>query len=160
MTTNLSVPYNLVLDKNIQQLMVDVHQNWLNWSHFLIPMGVLLIILLDYMIFLSWSLDAARTFMFLSSYSWTWNSLPTECFPLTMTLNRFFLFLFFYLAAPQPTLGYYWEGIITCPILITAFLLSWTWRSPGASERGWVPNPSWVPSGVWNRILLILVAMP
>ena len=32
--------------------LIDVHLNWLNWSHFLIFVGGLLVILIDRMIFL------------------------------------------------------------------------------------------------------------
>ena len=40
--------------------LVDVHQNWSNWSHFLIFEGSLLVILIDCMIFLSPFLDVTR----------------------------------------------------------------------------------------------------
>ena len=43
--------------------LVDVHLNWLNWFHFLILEGGLLIILIDCMIFLSPFLDVTRMFM-------------------------------------------------------------------------------------------------
>ena len=46
---------------------VDVHLNWLNWSHFLFLEGGLLIILIDGMIFLSPSQDV--TIMSLSTVS-------------------------------------------------------------------------------------------
>ena len=43
--------------------MVDVHLNWLNWFHFLVLEGNLLIILIDCMIFLSPFLDVTRMSM-------------------------------------------------------------------------------------------------
>ena len=48
---------------SIDITLVDVHQNWLNWLHFLIPMAVSLIILIDCMIFLSTFLDVRRMSM-------------------------------------------------------------------------------------------------
>ena len=43
--------------------LVDVHLNWLNWFHFLILEGGLLVILIDCMIFLSPFLDVTRMSM-------------------------------------------------------------------------------------------------
>ena len=43
--------------------LVDVHLNWLNWFHFLILEGDLLVILIDCMIFLSPFLDVTRMSM-------------------------------------------------------------------------------------------------
>ena len=43
--------------------MVDVNLNWLNWFHFLILEGGLLVILIDCMIFLSPFLDVTRMSM-------------------------------------------------------------------------------------------------
>ena len=43
--------------------LVDVHLNWLNWFHFLILEGDLLVILIDCMIFLSPFLDVTRISM-------------------------------------------------------------------------------------------------
>ena len=43
--------------------LVDAHLNWLNWFHFLIVKGGLLIILVDCMIFLSPFLDTTRMSM-------------------------------------------------------------------------------------------------
>ena len=43
--------------------MVDVHLNWVNWFHFLILKGGLLVILIDCIIFLSLFLDVTRMFM-------------------------------------------------------------------------------------------------
>ena len=43
--------------------LVDVHLKWLNWFHFLIFNGGLLIILIDSMIFLSPFLDVTRLFI-------------------------------------------------------------------------------------------------
>ena len=40
--------------------LIDAHLNWLNWFHFLILEGGLLIILIDYMIFLSPTLDVIK----------------------------------------------------------------------------------------------------
>ena len=54
--------------------LVDVHLNWLNWFHFLILEGDLLVILIDCMIFLSPFLDVTRMCLcqqFLSSHSKT-----------------------------------------------------------------------------------------
>ena len=61
--------------------LIDVHLNWLNWFHFVIFEGGLLVILIDCMIFL----DAIRTFMSTVSFlaQLGWNSLPIECFRLT-----------------------------------------------------------------------------
>ena len=42
---------------------VYVLQNWLNWFHFFFLDGGLLVILIDYMIFLSPSLDVSRVSM-------------------------------------------------------------------------------------------------
>ena len=43
--------------------LLDVHLNWLNWFHFLILNGGLLVILIDHMIFLSPFLDVTRISM-------------------------------------------------------------------------------------------------
>ena len=43
--------------------MVDAHLNWLNWLHFLILVGGLLVILIDCMIFLFPFLDVTRMSM-------------------------------------------------------------------------------------------------
>ena len=43
--------------------LVDIYLNWLNWFHFLILKGGLLIILIDFMIFLSPFLDVTRMSM-------------------------------------------------------------------------------------------------
>ena len=54
--------------------LVDVNLNWLNWFHFLILEGGLLLILIDCMIFLSPFLDITRMSMstvFSSSHSYT-----------------------------------------------------------------------------------------
>ena len=40
--------------------LVDVYLNWLNWFHFLIPEGGLIVILIDCMIFLSPFVDVTR----------------------------------------------------------------------------------------------------
>ena len=49
--------------------LVDVYLNWLNWFHFIILKGRLLVILIDYLIFLSSFLDVTRIPMFLSLHS-------------------------------------------------------------------------------------------
>ena len=54
--------------------MVDVHLNWLNWFHFLILEGDLLVILIDCMIFLSPFLDVTRISM--STVSFLHNDPP------------------------------------------------------------------------------------
>ena len=48
--------------------LVDAHLNWLNWFHFLILEGGLLVILIDCMIFLSPFLDVKRTSMSIVSF--------------------------------------------------------------------------------------------
>ena len=71
--------------------MVDVLQDWVNWFHFLLVDGGLLVILIDCIIFLLPLLDVTR--MSISTvYPRTaglWNSLPIECFPLNYNLNGF-----------------------------------------------------------------------
>ena len=57
--------------------------NWLNWFHFLILEGGLLVILIDRMIFLSPFLDVTWMSMSLR------DSLPIECFPLTYDPSGF-----------------------------------------------------------------------
>ena len=62
----------------------------LNWFHFHILEGGLLVILIDCMIFLSSFLDVTRMSMstvFLTAR--LWNSLLIECCPLTYNLNGF-----------------------------------------------------------------------
>ena len=72
--------------------LVDAHLNWLNWFHFLILEGGLLVILIDCMIFLSAFLHVKRmsmpTVSFLTRLRF-WTSLPIECFPLTYDLSGF-----------------------------------------------------------------------
>ena len=72
-------------------LEVDVHLKWLNWFHFLILVGGLLVILIDCMIFLSPFLDVTRMSMSTVSFltQLDWNSFPIECFPLTYDLSGF-----------------------------------------------------------------------
>ena len=48
--------------------MVDAHLNWLNWFHFLILEGGLLVILIDRMIFLSPFLDGTGMSMSIVSF--------------------------------------------------------------------------------------------
>ena len=63
--------------------MVDVYLNWLHWLHFLILEGGLLVILIDFMIFLPPFQDVLRMSISIIFY----NSLPIECFPLTYDQN-------------------------------------------------------------------------
>ena len=62
-----------------------------HWFHFLFLKRRLLIILIDYMIFLSPFLDVTRMSMsiFFLCTAILLNSLPIECFPLTYNLNGF-----------------------------------------------------------------------
>ena len=46
-----------------------------------------------------------------------------------------------YLAVPRPTLGHSRGDSLTNPMLITALFAIWTRRSPGGSQRRWVPKP-------------------
>ena len=71
--------------------LVDVLQNWLKWFHFLFPVGGLLVILTDCMIFLSPFLDVTKMSMssFFPHTAKLWDSLPIECFPLTYNLSGF-----------------------------------------------------------------------
>ena len=71
--------------------MVDVFQYWLNWFHFLFLKGGLLVILIDYTIFLSPFLDVTRMSMSMVSFlpQLEWNSLPIDCFFLTYDLSGF-----------------------------------------------------------------------
>ena len=60
----LAHPRNVAsLIPSIGITLVDVLQNWLNWFHFLFLKGGLLVILIDYMIFLSPFLDVTRMSM-------------------------------------------------------------------------------------------------
>ena len=54
--------------KKISITLVDVHLNWINWFHFLIFVGGLLVILIDCMLFLSPFLDAASISMSIVSF--------------------------------------------------------------------------------------------
>ena len=80
-------------------------------------------------------------------------------FMLIIPLKNFIYFLFFncYLAVPRPPLGHSWGDSLTNPMLITAFCTYLTWRSPEAMERGWVPKPSWAPSGFWTGTFWFLL---
>ena len=51
--------YSFYIEINL----VDIHLNWLNWFHFLILEGGLLIILIDSMIFVSSFLNVTGIFM-------------------------------------------------------------------------------------------------
>ena len=50
-----------IFNFSISITFVDVHLNWLNWLPYLILVGVLLVILIDCMIFMSPWLDVTRT---------------------------------------------------------------------------------------------------
>ena len=73
--------------------LVDVLQNWLNWSHVLFLEGDLLIIMIDRMIFLSPFLDVTTMSVYVKSFfsrtARLCNSLPIECFPLTYDPSGF-----------------------------------------------------------------------
>ena len=60
--------------KSASITLVDVHLNWLNWYHFLILTGSLLLILKDYMIFLWPYPDVTRMTM-----STVFFLLPLDC---------------------------------------------------------------------------------
>ena len=51
-----------------QTSLADVHLNWLNWFHFVILEGGLLVILIDCIIFLSPFLDVTRMSMSIVSF--------------------------------------------------------------------------------------------
>ena len=70
---------------------VGVHLNWLNWFHFLILEGGLLVILIDFMVFLSPFLDFTKYNVnsFFPRTARLWNSLPIKCFPLSYDLRGF-----------------------------------------------------------------------
>ena len=78
--------------------LVDVHLTFLNWFYFLIPEGVLLVILvvlIDCMILLSPFLDVTRMFYkdvyvtsFFPSTARPWNSLLIECFLLIYDVTK------------------------------------------------------------------------
>ena len=69
--------------------MAEVLQNWLNCFHVFSLEGVLVIILIDCIIFLSPFLDVKDVYVnsFFPGSARLWNSLPIECFPLTYDLN-------------------------------------------------------------------------
>ena len=73
--------------------LVDVLQNWLNWSHVLFLEGDLLIIMIDRMIFLSPFLDVTTMSVYVKSFfsrtARLCNSLAIECFPLTYDPSGF-----------------------------------------------------------------------
>ena len=70
--------------------LVDVHLNWLNWFHFLIPEEGLLVTI-DCIILLSPFLDVTRIYVnsFCSCTARLWNFLPIECFSLTNDISGF-----------------------------------------------------------------------
>ena len=68
--------------------LVDVHLNWLNWFHFLILEGGLLVErLCDFSVTIPRCHKDANGFF--PRTARLWNSLPIECFPLTYGLNEF-----------------------------------------------------------------------
>ena len=71
--------------------MADVRLDWLNWFHFLILEGVLLVIMIDRMIFLSSFLDVTRMSISTVSFLTQLDAgiLCPECFLLTYDLNGF-----------------------------------------------------------------------
>ena len=72
--------------------LVHIHLNWLNWFHFFFLFGGPLVVLIDWMIFLSLFLDVYRNVFFNCFFPYTarlWNFLPAECFPLTYDLNGY-----------------------------------------------------------------------
>ena len=76
---------------------VSVHLNCLNWFHFLIHDGGLLVHLTDCMISLSPFLNVATmSNSFFTCTARLWNSLPIVCFPLTMILVAFSLEMTFF----------------------------------------------------------------
>ena len=77
--------------------LIDVHLNWLNWFHFLILERGVLIILIEWMIFLSSFLNVISNSMstvFFPRTARPQNFSPTECFPLRCDLNCFRCLLF------------------------------------------------------------------
>ena len=54
---------NIAILSLFYSYLVDVHHNWLNWFHFLILEGVLLVILINCMIFLSLFVNVTRISM-------------------------------------------------------------------------------------------------
>ena len=58
--------------------MVDVHLNWLDWFHFLIVVGSLTVIVIDWVVYLSPFLRGMRMSMltFFSWYSYTMELSP------------------------------------------------------------------------------------
>ena len=60
--------------------LADIHVNWLNWFHFLILVGGLLVIMIDSLIFRSPLLVVIKMFMstFFPRTARLWNSLPIE----------------------------------------------------------------------------------
>ena len=66
--------------------LVDILQNWLNWSHILFLERGLLITLIDCIIFLSTFRDDTVN-SFFACTARLWNSVPIECFPLNYDLS-------------------------------------------------------------------------
>ena len=66
--------------------MVDVHLNWLDWFHFLIVVGGLIVIVIDWIVYLSPFLDAMRMSMltFFSCYSYTMELSPLRMLSFNM----------------------------------------------------------------------------
>ena len=70
--------------------LINILQNWLNWFQFLFLEGGLLVILIDWTIFLLQFLDVTRMSMSTVYFrARLWNSLLIECFPLTYNLSGF-----------------------------------------------------------------------
>ena len=91
--------------------------------------------------------DIFRLRALIQQYAWS-------CLYSSGASKEFWALIFFicYVATPQPALGHYQGSNL---VLITAFCLCLTKRSPRASYRSWVPKPGWVPSGVWTGNHLI-----
>ena len=72
--------------------LVDAHLNWLNWFHFLILEGGLLVILIDCMVFFV-TIPRCYKDVYVNSFfphtARLWSSLPIVCFPLTYDLSGF-----------------------------------------------------------------------
>ena len=73
--------------------LVDVHLDWLNWSHFLFPNGGLIVILTDSIVWFFVTIPRCYKDIYGNSFfhrtARLWNSLPIECFSLTYDPNGF-----------------------------------------------------------------------
>ena len=63
------------------------------------------------------------------------------------------------LAVSQPALGHCWGDSLTNQMLIAAFTYFDLKVTGRASQRGWVPKPSWTHIGVWTKHLPIMNVM-